>query len=300
MKWSEVVEVLRELGVEARGVEPLQVDVDGNSVWRVDVDGGPLVLRRYHARASLEDVLYEHAVLAHVAAAGWTVPAAVTAPLEADGFVLCVTRFVPGDGIYDEAPDAQVRRGRDLARLQLCLRDLELGQRAGWRSQHEGVTVWESFDWPRFVAELRVQDAALGEWAARAADAATQALAALGVEELPVLVVHGDFTSWNVHYFPDGSLAGVIDFGLAHVDSRPYELAIARTYRAPVMVDAYRDELRRLGWPLSELEEAALIPLQHAFRVDMTAPFIDSGIRSGNWDLAMIRRQLERSGTPAP
>jgi hypothetical protein len=44
-----VVEVLRELGVEASRVEPLQVDVDGNSVWRVDVDGGSLVLRRYHA-----------------------------------------------------------------------------------------------------------------------------------------------------------------------------------------------------------------------------------------------------------
>jgi len=32
----------------------------------------------------------------------------------------------------------------------------------------------------------------------------------------------------------------------------------------------------------------------------MAASFIDSGIRSGTFDLAMIRRQLERTGTPAP
>jgi hypothetical protein len=37
---------------------------------------------------------------------------------------------------------------------------------------------------------------------------------------------------WNVHY-RRGRLAGVIDFGLAHLDSRPWELAVARTYRAP-------------------------------------------------------------------
>ena len=115
-----------------------------------------------------------------------------------------------------------------------------------------------------------------------------------------MLVIHGDFASWNVHYFADESLAGVIDFGLTHVDSRPYELAIARGYRAPRFVDAYRDELTKLCWPLSDPEEDALVPLQQAFRVDMTASFIDSGIRSGTFDLAMIRRQLERTGTPAP
>ena len=295
-----VSDVLSQFRVEARRVEPLQVELEGNSVWRIDVDSEPLILRRYHSRATLDDVLYEHAVLAHVAAAGWTVPVPVTAPLELDGSLYCLTRFVPGAGTLDESADGQVRRGRDLAHLHVCLRELDLAQRPGWRSQHHGVTVWESFDWDAFVAALRFEDEHLGEWAARAVDAATSQLEAIGSEELPVVVVHGDFTSWNVHYLADGTLAGVIDFGLTHVDSRPYELAIARTYRAPLMVDAYCDELVRLDWPLTELEEAARIPLQHAFRVDMTASFIDSGIRSGTFDSAMIRRQLERSGTPPP
>src|SRR3981081_1857681 len=51
-------------------------------------------------------------------------------------------------------------------------------------------------------------------------------LGALGAQALPVMVVHGDFAEWNVHYLRS-RLAGVIDFGLTHLDSRPYELAVA-------------------------------------------------------------------------
>jgi len=61
-----------------------------------------------------------------------------------------------------------------------------------------------------------------------AAVQAQQALEAIGARDLPVTVVHGDFAEWNVHY-QHGRLAGVIDFGLTHLDTRPYELAIART-----------------------------------------------------------------------
>ena len=68
----------------------------------------------------------------------------------------------------------------------------------------------------------------------------------------------------DVHY-QRGRLAGVIDFDLTHVDTRPYELAIARAYRAPEMADAYRAELAACGWPLSGLEEAAVAPVYRAF-----------------------------------
>ena len=82
----------------------------------------------------------------------------------------------------------------------------------------------------------------LGAWAQAAAEQTRAALAAIGADELPITVLHGDFAEWNVHY-QNGRLAGVIDFGLAHQDSRPYELAMARTYRAPETADAYRAEL---------------------------------------------------------
>ena len=114
-----------------------------------------------------------------------------------------------------------------------------------------------------------------------------------------MLVVHGDFAEWNVHYEGD-RLAGVIDFGLTHVDSRPYELAIARTYRSPQTVDAYRDELTRYDWPLSDVEESAIEPIHRTFRVDMAAWQMDLGRRTGKFDLTMIESQLARTGCAPP
>lgn len=123
--------------------------------------------------------------------------------------------------------------------------------------------------------------------------------AAIGAEGLPLMVIHGDFAEWNVHYHRD-RLAGVIDFGLTHLDSRPYELAIARTWRAPAALDAYRAELARLDWALSDLEEAAVRPLYHAFRLDQIAWSITYGLRTGEYDLAAIERGLSRTGTRPP
>jgi hypothetical protein len=84
------------------------------------------------------------------------------------------------------------------------------------------------------------------------------------------------------------------------LDSRPYELAIARAYRAPQAVQAYRAELAIGGWPLSELEETAIEPVYRAFRVAMAAWEIERGRIAADYDLAAIERQLARTGTPAP
>jgi homoserine kinase type II len=228
------------------------------------------------------------------------VPHPITGPIEADGAIYCATAFVPGSARHEESTDDQVARGRELARLHLSLRSLDLDQRPGWRCQHAAVTVHTDIDWASCVAALRLVDSGLANWATIAAHTTREELATLGAGSLPVLVIHGDFASWNVHYFDDGRLAGVIDFGLTHVDSRPYELAIARAYRAPAMVAAYRAELGALGWPLNELEEAAVEPMQRAFRVDMAAWFMDSGSSTGTFDVDMIRRQLQRTGTEPP
>lgn len=301
MKPQPLEEVLLLLSVQARQIEPLKVGEHGNSSWRVeDEDGRTLVLRRYHDRATVEDVLYEHAVLRYLAGTGWVVPEPVSDLIEVDDALYCATRFVPGSAVDTESPEQQRRRGQDLARLHLVLRGLEVGQRPGWQPQHTAATVHSDIDWDACVLALRRVDASLADWAVAAADSTSEELAALGASDLPVMVVHGDFTSWNVHYSEDGLLAGVIDFGLTHLDSRPYELAIARGYRAPEMIRSYRTELAELGWPLTPLEEAAIEPMQRAFRVDMAAWFVDSGTRTGSFDLAMIRSQLQRTGSTAP
>lgn len=145
----------------------------------------------------------------------------------------------------------------------------------------------------------------LGAWAQAAAAQTRAALDAIGADQLPVMVVHGDFAEWNVHYEPGrprhpGHLAGVIDFGLTHLDSRPYELAIARTYRAPEAIDAYRRELDRGGWPLSELEDMAIEPVYRAFRLAMAAWKLETSRRMGDYNLAAIENQLVRTRIPPP
>lgn len=300
-------EVLDALGVGPPGrLAELKDQPGQNASWLARPPGGePVVLRRYYAGAAGPELAYEHAVLAHLARAGWAVPEPVSALVCQDGLWYCLTRYVPGAPVLDESTAQRSRRGADLARLHAALRGLDarLGQRPGWRAQHAGITVHRDLDWAACLAGLADASPRLGQWAAAAAAQARADLAAIGAHELPVLIVHGDFAEWNVHYrHRQGrpALAGVIDFGLSHLDSRPYELAIARTYRAPEARLSYLARSAALGWPFSELESAAIEPVYRAFRVDMAAWSMHCGRRDGAYDLAMIERQLARTGTPPP
>jgi homoserine kinase type II len=294
--------VLDQLGLRGHRVTVLKDVPGGNANWLLEAPGrGRVVLRRYHAQATPAGLSYEHSVLGYLARTGWVVPEPVGGLVQHEGLWYCLTRFVPGGPAGDEGAGQRRRRGRDLARLHLALRGLgeRLGQRPGWRAQHAGVTVHAGIDWAACLRGLAQVSPRLGSWAAAAAIQAQDALAAVGADGLPVTVIHGDFAEWNVHY-ERGHLAGIIDFGLTHLDSRPYELAIARTYRSPETIDAYRGELACGGWPLSDLEEAAIEPINRAFRVDMAAWQMEHGHRTGDYDLAMIERQLSRTGTAPP
>jgi Ser/Thr protein kinase RdoA (MazF antagonist) len=294
--------VLELLGVRPGGVVTLKELPLENCSWLVETTGGQRVaLRRYHSHSTAPDLAYEHSVLNYLASRGWVVPAPVSELCQHDGAFYCLTRYVPGSAVARQRENAaqQRRRGRDLARLHLALRGLgeRIGQRPCWRAQHTGYTVHTALDWAACVRVLTEHSPRLGSWLQAAAAQAHDALAAIGAEQLPLLVVHGDFAEWNVHY-DRGRLAGVIDFGLTHLDSRPYELAIARTYRAPQVTPEYRAELARRGWPLSQLEEAAIEPVYRAFRVDMASWPARQLLQGGEPDLAIIERQLARTGTP--
>jgi Ser/Thr protein kinase RdoA (MazF antagonist) len=294
--------VLDLMAVRPDKVALLKDVPSGNGNWLVEMsDGQRVVLRRYHPGANPEDLAYEHAVLGHLASTGWVVPHPVGEPVGHEGLWYCLTRFVPGQSAAPESLVQRRRRGRDLARLDLALRSLgeRIGQRPGWRPQHSAIAANVGLDWQACVSQLAAASPRLGAWAQAAARRTRNALAAIGAGDLPVTVIHGDFAEWNVHY-QHGRLAGVIDFGLAHQDSRPCELAIARTYRAPETADAYRGELARSGWPLSEQEEAAIGPVYHAFRLDMAAWELDHGLRTGEYNLTAIERQLSMTGTPPP
>jgi Ser/Thr protein kinase RdoA (MazF antagonist) len=294
--------VLALLGLRPAAVVALKDIPAENANWLVETaDGEQLVLRRYHAGATEPDLAYEHAVLRYLASAGWVVPDPVGDLVADAGLYYCRTRYVPGKAVIQETAAQRRRRGRDLAGLHAALRGLgdRIGQRPGWRAQHLGPTVHVGPDLAGCLGWLTQVSPRLGWWLQGAADEVRTSLAAAGAAELPVTVIHGDFAEWNVHY-DRGRLAGVIDFGLTHLDSRPYELAIARTYRAPQVADAYRAELARRAWPLSELEETVMEPIYRAFRVDMAIWQVHAARRTADYDLAAIERHLARTGTPPP
>lgn len=104
---------------------------------------------------------------------------------------------------------------------------------------------------------------------------------------LPQTIVHGDFASWNLHFDEDGRLAGVIDFDLCHLDSRVWELVIARV--RPAMLAGYQ---RAAVEPLGERELAAIEPLRGVFRVLMVMADLWNGRQVGWFDEVVIGRRL--------
>jgi Ser/Thr protein kinase RdoA (MazF antagonist) len=196
-------QVLEMLGVQPRRVAVIKDVPLGNGNWLAETAGGRrLVVRRYHALTTHQDLGYEHAVLAHLARSGWVVPEPVSEPVCWQGSWWCLTKFVPGDATRAESAGQRSRRGRDLAKLHLTLRGLDerIGQRPGWRAQHLAVTVRTANDWEECVGGLASVSPRLASWARASAAQAHACLAAIGAGDLPVLVVHGDFTEWNVHY----------------------------------------------------------------------------------------------------
>ena len=296
-----LAEVLATLGLWPAEITVMQEGPYGNCCWLVEPPSAePVVLRRYHDAATPEDLAYEHAVMKHLAADGWVVPDPVGELIWFDRWWWVPTRLVPGEAIREETIEQRRRRGRSLARLHQSLRACShLGQRPGWRAQHTATSIHENIDWDANLGAFATDHPDLAEWAAAAAAAARQRLRAVGADELPTLVVHGDFHELNVHYYEDG-LAGVLDFGLTHLDSRPYELAIARTHRSPEVIDGFREESARCGWPLSDLEEACIEPIRTAFRVGMVAWELDHGRRVGRYNRRHIERQLNKAQVPRP
>lgn len=304
---SAVRGVLSAMGVEPRLVRIVRRAADsedGNVNWHVWPKDGPRsVLRRYHVYATREDLGYEHAVLQHLSGLGWAVPNPTGPLVSHNGRWYCLTAYVPGRprASAQETAGQRRQRGGDLARLHVAMAPVAegLGQRPRWRAQHQSTTVHADIDWESCLQALSEVHPELADWAAAANTAVREELRALGADDLPVTAVHGDFAEWNVHYL-GARLAGVIDFGLTHLDSRPYELAVARTYRSPEVRDGYADELERLGWSLSELELAAVGPLDRAFRIDMVAWQLQDGVRAGRFDTSVIVGQLARTGTARP
>ena len=267
----------------------------GNQAWHVWTwDGRHLVARRHTALRSRGEVEYERAVLAHLGGLGWSVPVPAAPLVEVDGRLHSLCAYVPG-GPCGDAAETGRRRGALLAGLHAALLPLRdrLGQRPAWRPQPVLDDSRFEPDRKAGLDALRAADPDLASEYERAHDRASAELAGLRLDMLPAFLLHGDFTTTNVRQ-RRGRPVGVIDFDLCHVGNRPWELAIARVYRAPALLDGYRAEAARLGIPLTPGEEQVLPAVNRAFRTGMVGWALVDGATRGAIDRDFIGVQLDK------
>jgi Ser/Thr protein kinase RdoA (MazF antagonist) len=243
---------------------------------------------------TLPEAAYELALIEHLWNRGWDVPAPLSAPVEIRGRVFTLHRWVDGRPL-NPSPAADAARGAMLARLHAELlgqRD-RLGQRPGWQVLPWLERLVDSASWTDGMRLLSTADRSLAEAVQAAAERSLAEIDAQALAELPMFLLHGDFADWNVLGL-GSTPRGVIDFGLAHLGIRPWELAIARVHRAPGLLDGYRPEAARLGIPLTPEELEWLPAVNRALRIEAIHSAFSDALINGPEGVALVRRQLER------
>ena len=273
-----------------------------NTHWMVDTPGRRVVLRRYALDRSLGDVAYELQLLAHLDRRGWPVPTAVAPVVEVEGAIWCVFRYLAGRAPAPRsvagARAEQRRRGQLLAQLHADLADLvDLGQRDGWRRADEGL-----FDRTGKlpVDELLVQYERACPEAGRVlrsyADRMRERLGELLPYATAPVVVHGDFTPWNIRY-ARGTLSAVLDFDFAHRDLRVADFALAWRGQYDDVVRGYKEVS-----PLEPIEQELLVPIYWAWIIASAVAGIDGGAASTDWAVKLLLRteHVRAEGQTAP
>lgn len=259
-----------------------------NQHWLVDSGREQLVLRRWSH--SLEEIDYELRVLESVAALGWPVASALDGLLELAGHWWSLFPFLPGDPPFVADPRVEQRaRGRLLAEFHVSLACLRgVGQRPGWRRCEEILSdpILDRVlaqDEPKRPVESRIL-----RWHL---DRARERAAGLRLQCWPGILVHGDFTPWNLR-FRDGRLSGILDFELAHWDHRVGDFALSWRGKYDQVVHGYAEVS-----PLEPTEWELLTPLWWASLIETACRDLVAGVRDDGWT---IRKLLERSPLMGP
>jgi Ser/Thr protein kinase RdoA (MazF antagonist) len=261
-----------------------------NQHWLVHGRGDPLVLRRCSQPRG--DIDYELRLLAAVAALGWPVAPAVEKPIELDGQVWCLFPFLPGAPPSVEDPVAEQRaRGRLLAEFHVDLAQLgEWGQRGDWRRCEE---ILGDLALDRVLAEHereRPEEVRLLRWHLHRS---RDRVAALQPHARPGMIVHGDFTPWNLRYRA-GRLSGILDFELAHWDHRVGDFALSWRGRHDAIVHAYAEVS-----PLEPEEWELLTPVWWAWLIEGACRDLAAGTRDDGWTVKSLLRRSPLMGPDA-
>lgn len=280
--------------VEAFGVRVI-ASLGGrlNQHWLVDARGERLVLRRW--ATSGDDIAYELRLLASIAALGWPVAPAVAGPIELDGQVWCLFPFLPGEPSSASSaaePLAEQRaRGRLLAEFHADLARLDgVGQRGEWRRCEE-ILGDPTLD--RVLAEHerdRAEEVRLLRWHL---DRARARIAGLRPRDRPGMVIHGDFTPWNLR-FQGGQLSGILDFELAHRDHRVGDFALSWRGKYDAVIHGYAEVS-----PLEPEEWELITPMWWAFLINDACRHLAAGTRDDGWIVKQLLRRSPLMGRDA-
>ncbi len=261
-----------------------------NTHWIVESPGQRVVLRQYAAYRSRGDVGWELHVLEHLHRRGWPVPTPVAPSVEAGDSIWCAFRYMAGRaptprsvaGVRAE----QRHRGRLLAQLHADMAGLvDIGQREGWRRADEGLfdrtgklPVGEVLS--QYEREFPEEGRVLRTYAERMWERLGELLP---YAPAPV-VIHGDFTPWNIRYLR-GTLSAVLDFDAAHLDLRVADFALAWRGHYDDVVRGYEEVS-----PLELVERELLLPIYWAWIIASAVAGIEAGGANTDWAMKQLLR----------
>ena len=275
-----------------------------NTYWLVETPSQQVVLCRYAPDRVHSDVAYELRLLEHLARRGWPVPTPVAPLVEGAHAIWGGFRYLsgrpPAPRSIVGARAEQRRRGQLLAQLHADLAEVVgMGQREGWRRADEGLFE-PTGQLP--VDAILVQYERASPEAGRVlrvyADRMRERLSALLPDAPAPVMIHGDFTPWNLRY-ARGHLSGVLDFEMAHLDLRVADFALSWRGQYDAVVRGYADVA-----PLDPVEQELLVPIYWAWMLGAAVAGIAAGDANVDWAVRHLLRtesvRAERSPSPLP
>ncbi len=263
-----------------------------NQHWLVEAQDKQFVLRCWgrsplldNAAQINESINYEVRLVKALAALGWPVAPPVRGPIEIAGQRWSLASFLPGtvpamDNTIHGSREEQRARGRLLAEFHGGMAQVpDLGQRPGWRRCEEVLAD------PALDAILSQHERERAEEVSvlrRHLEQAREQIAGLSLQDKPGLIVHGDFTPWNLR-FTEGRLTGILDFELAHFDHRVGDFALSWRGKYDEFVLGYAEVS-----PLEPEEWALMTPLWWAQLIHLACLDMKAGVKDDGWIISKL------------